>query len=316
MESTVTTGKEKRKSEIQLSKDDAEDVEGGTEGVFQKADDNVLKTRKICKVKRTIQTTTSEDGAKTKNPFASVTLQKETGGTAETKTEGTDKAKSTGLGGGFGGIASTSGAGGFGGLAAGSGNGFGGLAAAAGAGFGGLASSTQAGGLAFGKAAHGDEKGGADATTQSTAAVPVFGGDKKSDSQEKKQSDASNQESLKTGEEGEDTLYCCSASLYEFHDSQWKEKGKGMIKVNKDKEKKSTRLIMRQQGNLKLLLNANVWHGMKMTKMDESKGMSFTAVNHLEDASEASLRTFAIRAREAASINELYSTIQRAIDDM
>ena len=47
--------------------------------------------------------------------------------------------------------------------------------------------------------------------------------------------------------------------------------------------------------------------------------MSFTAVNHLGDASEiaeASLKTFAIRAREAASINELYSTIQRAIDDM
>lgn len=246
--------------------------------MFQKAEDNVLKTRKICKVKRTIQTT-SEDGAKTKNPFASVTLQKETGD-AEKKTEGTDK--STGLAGGFGGIASTSGAGGFGGLAAAAtGNGFGGLAAAAatGNGFGGLASSTPAGGLAFGKAADGDEKGGTEATTQSTA-VPVFGGDKKSDSQEKKQSEASNQESLKTGEEGEDTLCCCSVSLYEFHDSQWKEKGKGMIKVNKDKENKSTRLIMRQQGNLKLLLNANVWGGMKMTKMDESKVCVCVCVYH------------------------------------
>lgn len=192
-----------------------------------------------------------------------MTLQKETGDT-ETKTEGSDKTKSTGVGGGFGGIASTSGAGGagFGGLAASAaGNGFGGLAATGGGtGFGGLASSTPAGGLAFGKGADEKDKGGADA-----AAVAVFGADKK------KQSETSNQESLKTGEEGEDTLYCCSASLYEFHDSQWKEKGKGMIKVNKDKETKSTRLIMRQQGNLKLLLNANVWSGMKMTKMDESK---------------------------------------------
>lgn len=48
--------------------------------------------------------------------------------------------------------------------------------------------------------------------------------------------------------------------------------------------------------------------------------MSFTAVNHLgdaaEDTTETSLKTFAIRTREAASTNELYSTIQRAIDDM
>lgn len=50
------------------------------------------------------------------------------------------------------------------------------------------------------------------------------------------------------------------------------------------------------------------------------QGMSFTAVNHLgdaaEDTTETSLKTFAIRTREAASTNELYSTIQRAIDDM
>lgn len=334
--STSAGAMEKRKSENQLTKDSvpSEEEEAIVHG-FEKAPEDVLKARKICKVKRSVLPPSSGGSPARTNPFAGIALQaqkqldtpqdglsdeqrNDSGLTTkedqksnkkeeEKKIEKEssspkDAAKATlaqpVLGGGFGGLAK--GAGGFGGLAFGNGTG--------------SSSLSFNGGLAFGKMPSGNPPNETavnanNDTPAGNAAVahtvmPVFGS-----TQQTKGEEEDRKEAIITGEEEEDTLYSCTASLYEFEKAQWKEKGKGMLKVNKHKENRTIRLIMRQQGNLKLLLNAIVWNGMKVTKMEESKGISFSCVNHLTDDSSDSLGMFAIRARDAAAINALCDTI-------
>lgn len=310
---------EKRKSENQLTKDSvpSEENEEVTHG-FEKASEDVLKSRKICKVKRRA----IPEGLPTStNPFAGIALKAQHDSNGQTKpatheegnaedvletsphvedvhgdggAKDTDPGKKTLAGptlGGFGGLAK--GAGGFGGLA-----------------FGGSSDASK-GGLAFGSfskektdAANGETSAKAKDDLPQPSVIPVFGLSQQCQEQ-------TNEEAMTTGEEEENTLFTVNtASLYEFDKGQWKEKGKGILKLNKHKEKETLRLIMRQQGNLKLLLNANVWNGMKITKMEESKGMSFSCVNHLTaDTTAETLAMFAVRTRDAAAINGLCEAI-------
>lgn len=277
---------EKRKSENQLTKDSlpSEDAEEVTHG-FEKASEDVLKTRKICKVKRGVA---GGNAQATGNPFAGIALkatqqQPVTGGEVNAEVSTNGDTKST-LGGGFGGLAK--GGGGFGGLAFGTGG-------------NGIAKEQ---GLAFGKAS-GEDSTAAEEDKPQSVVLPVFG------SATLPQEEVGEEEPVTTGEEEEDTLFSCTASLYEFESGQWKEKGKGMMKLNKHKNKETIRFIMRQQGNLKLLLNAHVWDGMKITKMEESKGISFSCVNHRTENSPDTLSMFAVRTRDVGAIQGLCEAI-------
>ena len=58
--------------------------------------------------------------------------------------------------------------------------------------------------------------------------------------------------------------------LFEFIDAQWRERGRGELRVNVAGGGQA-RLVMRQRGNLRLLLNANLFPGMKLTPMDGGK---------------------------------------------
>ncbi|EDO14540.1 hypothetical protein Kpol_259p3 [Vanderwaltozyma polyspora DSM 70294] len=62
---------------------------------------------------------------------------------------------------------------------------------------------------------------------------------------------------VKSGEELEDCIYQVNTKLYQLTDikSGWKERGVGIIKINKNKETGKTRLVMRSRGLLKVILN-------------------------------------------------------------
>lgn len=273
---------EKRKSENQLTKDSlpTEDGEEVTHG-FEKASEDVLKTRKICKVKRGVA---GGNTPATANPFAGIALKASQQQPVKDDEVKGDFSTKTTLGGGFGGLAK--GGGGFGGLAFGAGG-------------NGIAKEQ---GLAFGKAS-GEDSTAAQEEKPQSAVLPVFG------SAKSPQEEVGEEEPVTTGEEEEDTLFSCMASLYEFESGQWKEKGKGTLKLNKHKNKETIRFIMRQQGNLKLLLNAHVWNGMKITKMEESKGISFSCVNHRTENSPETLSMFAVRTRDVGAIQGLCEAI-------
>lgn len=93
------------------------------------------------------------------------------------------------------------------------------------------------------------------------------------------------EQEARTGEEEEKVLFTADGSLYEFDSvtGRWRERGKGEFKVNaSDKGEPSVqhaRMVMRQNGNLRLLLNAAVYPGMPVQFMTGNVGVTFGVVN-------------------------------------
>jgi len=49
-----------------------------------------------------------------------------------------------------------------------------------------------------------------------------------------------------TGEENEDILFKSRSKLYRWRESEWKERGTGILKLLRDKTTKKIRILMRQ----------------------------------------------------------------------
>lgn len=114
---------------------------------------------------------------------------------------------------------------------------------------------------------------------------------------------------LETGEEKEKAVFAADAALFEFLDGGWKERGKGEIRVNVPEEtQRRARLVMRSKGNLRLLLNANLFPDMKLTRMD-NRGVTFACANSTGDA-KAGLTTYAVKMKDAHVAREFLSAVE------
>ena len=72
---------------------------------------------------------------------------------------------------------------------------------------------------------------------------------------------------LSSGEEDEQVLFSQRAKLYRFHNSQWKERGVGNMKILKHKISGKVRLLMRRDQTLKLCCNHYISCNMSITEM-------------------------------------------------
>mmetsp|Transcript_20971 Transcript_20971/g.85488 ORF Transcript_20971/g.85488 Transcript_20971/m.85488 type:complete len:373 (-) Transcript_20971:1777-2895(-) len=84
---------------------------------------------------------------------------------------------------------------------------------------------------------------------------------------------------VSNGEEMEQAEFRSKAKLYELEGSekvQWKERGVGQLKLNIGKDSKSARLIMRSEGSLRLILNANLYEEIRLEKANE-RSVRFSA---------------------------------------
>ena len=301
----MTDERHKRRADVQITKDDPEDsgADGQQPGGFARAADSVLEGRRKLTVKR------STGGApKAPNPFAGISLSAPTttattaATTAATTEAGPATTTTAAKPSGFGALAaSTGGFGGFGGLAFGSS-----APANAPAPVPATAPETQ---KADEDAAPEPSTAATTTTaTTTTAAAPgpvsVFGAQPVAKRDEPA-------EAQQTGEEGEETVASFAASLFEFVDEngkkEWRTRGSGDIKLNKDKETgQKGRLIMRQRGVGRLLLNANV-KNMSVSVMADGNGISFSCVNFSVDEAGATdttstkLSTFAVKLGKDAS---------------
>lgn len=101
-----------------------------------------------------------------------------------------------------------------------------------------------------------------------------------------------------TGEEQEKMVFGGDATLFEFVDASWKERGKGEIRVNVPLDKTGkARLLMRSKGNYRLILNASLFPDMKMTSMD-SRGVTFACVNSAVEE-KSGLVTYAVKFKDS-----------------
>lgn len=319
----------KRVADRQIAKDDVDDELEEDEqlepGIFQRAPEEVLKQRKIIKARRgpvaVVQTLPASA-----NPFVNITLAAPTAPqgnsfhdvklvkSSEDKPQdvkkdegekvsppemvgGENKATTRPTMGGFGSLASGGTGLMFGGKSTG---GFGSLASESMTSAFGSGASTNAGMFSFSSAPALTFNFSAAANS---VASNVFG------SAPAATTVGLPEEQTATGEENEDVVFSDEGALYEFDAKKvWRERGKGEIKVLISKETGQGRVVMRQKGNLRLLLNANLWKEMQLNRMDGGKGVTFAVINHAlaseeapEDVSRTKdlpvLATFALRLK-------------------
>ncbi|KAJ7563345.1 hypothetical protein O6H91_03G106400 [Diphasiastrum complanatum] len=116
---------------------------------------------------------------------------------------------------------------------------------------------------------------------------------------------------VETGEEKEKAVFAADATLFEFVDKAWKERGKGELRVNlsEDAECKA-RLVMRSKGNLRLLLNASLFRDMRLNRMD-SKSITFACANSASTLKVGGLTTYALKLKDV-SVSENFIAVVEA----
>lgn len=79
------------------------------------------------------------------------------------------------------------------------------------------------------------------------------------------------QSTTTTGEEEERTVFTNRARLFEFESSsrEWKEKGIGMVKINENQVTGASRLLMRSDGVLRVLVNSRLFPGINYSLLNE-----------------------------------------------
>ncbi|ORX77473.1 PH domain-like protein, partial [Anaeromyces robustus] len=111
----------------------------------------------------------------------------------------------------------------------------------------------------------------------------------------------------KTGEEDEECIHSVRAKLYEDENNSWKERGIGLLKINRNKENKSkVRLVMRVEGILRVILNERLIPNMKFNIIQD-KYISFAAISDSK-----TIKKYLIKCGTAMSANELYQALIKA----
>ncbi|XP_049718415.1 ran-binding protein 3-like isoform X2 [Elephas maximus indicus] len=118
---------------------------------------------------------------------------------------------------------------------------------------------------------------------------------------------------IKTGEEAEYNVLKITCKLFIFNNTtqSWTERGRGTLRLNdtahSDYGTLQSRLIMRNQGSLRLILNSKLWAQMRIQRANH-KNLQITAT----DLEDYSIRIFLIQAN-AKDIGYLYAAIHHRL---
>lgn len=112
---------------------------------------------------------------------------------------------------------------------------------------------------------------------------------------------------VETGEENEKPIFLADATLYEYLDGSWKERGRGEIKVNTSVSSEKARLVMRTKGNYRLILNASLYADMTLANM-EKKGVTFSCIN-IAGEGRAGLTTCALKFKDSGFVEEFIGVV-------
>ncbi|CAI4065372.1 hypothetical protein N7582_002984 [Saccharomyces uvarum] len=121
---------------------------------------------------------------------------------------------------------------------------------------------------------------------------------------------------IKSGEESEECIYQVNAKLYQLSkiEEGWKERGVGVIKVNKSKkDEEKTRIVMRSRGILKVILNIQLVKGFTVQKgftgsLQSEKFIRLLALDDNGDPAQ-----YAIKTGKKETTDELYNTIVKSV---
>uniref|UniRef100_U5ESF0 Putative ran binding protein 3 n=1 Tax=Corethrella appendiculata TaxID=1370023 RepID=U5ESF0_9DIPT len=104
-----------------------------------------------------------------------------------------------------------------------------------------------------------------------------------------------------TGEEDERNMFESNCKLFAFVNSNWEERGHGNLRLN-DKSLNESRVVFRQTGNLRVLINTKIWPGM-IAEQSSQKSLRFTAMD-----SNGQVKVFLVMSRPDI-ITKLYNIL-------
>ncbi|XP_026726166.1 E3 SUMO-protein ligase RanBP2-like [Trichoplusia ni] len=111
-----------------------------------------------------------------------------------------------------------------------------------------------------------------------------------------------------TGEENETELYAQLAKLYRFSSVEWKERGKGIVKILKHKDTGKLRVVMRRDQVLKICMNHALTPEIIYKPKDEKSWLF--VVNDFSEG-ELTLENFCLRFKSI----EIAAEFKKAIDE-
>lgn len=120
---------------------------------------------------------------------------------------------------------------------------------------------------------------------------------------------------VKSGEETETCLFQANMKLYQLHNIKegWKEKGVGILKLNKDDTTQKSRIVMRSRGILKVILNLPLLKGFSIKKgfPGSLQSEKFIRIIALDDKNLPV--TYALKCGNPSLIDELYDKVEELI---
>ncbi|KAI9018316.1 hypothetical protein DFJ74DRAFT_676779 [Hyaloraphidium curvatum] len=112
-----------------------------------------------------------------------------------------------------------------------------------------------------------------------------------------------------TGEEDENTIMQLRGKLFDFDEAKgtkgdWRERGVGLLRLNKKVDEETARLVMRMDGVLRVILNVNLFKNMTCTLVQE-KFLRFVACE-----TPGKLTTFLLKTSNPAGAAAMAAKIQ------
>ncbi|KAG0671032.1 hypothetical protein C6P45_001319 [Maudiozyma exigua] len=120
---------------------------------------------------------------------------------------------------------------------------------------------------------------------------------------------------VKSGEELEETVFQVNAKLYKLINMKegWKERGTGVIKVNKDSKSDKSRVIMRTRTVLKVILNLPIVKGITLMKGFPGSLQSEKFIRIIGIDENNKPVTYALKTGKEETSEELYKSINDLI---
>jgi len=120
------------------------------------------------------------------------------------------------------------------------------------------------------------------------------------------------QETLTTGEEDEETLYQVRSKLYTLDPSNsWKERGTGQLRINvRRSDGSGARLVMRKEAVHSLILNVSLFKGMSFAIAQDPRYIRFSA---LEDGKTTH---YNLRVSNAKIAKELLAEVRTNVPEL
>lgn len=120
---------------------------------------------------------------------------------------------------------------------------------------------------------------------------------------------------IKTGLEDEELIYKGRAVLYRMREKEWKERGRGDVKLLRNKNDKKIRLILRQDQTLKIVANFIVSHQDPMCILkpfqESDKIFMFSAMD-FSDEENGKTEIFNIKLGKAEKAKEFKEAFEAA----